>query len=455
MEKQNVKIDQERFHSNLKRLKAAWTWPQDVLVIVMGKLADEAVEYKAAAMHHWLFCVEFPESVVALCRDGKVFIFASAKKMEYLRQVEGDDVKLVVRAAGQDVDVKQVEDFAKQLCGGKEKITVGMLQKEKHVGAFAETFTQTFVSQSCLDIVECREDVSTLLAQKDDGEVAFTKRASLFAHLMMSTLFIRKVEDIIDSDLKQSHREVCAELEEELENEEQMEMWKQKHGLDPGEMDIVYASIQSGNQFELKPAVVPSEHHLPMKGSYVLSLGVKYAEYSACVTRTLLVEPNVTHKAAYSFALEVQAAAIARLKPDVPFRDVFLAAKNMVEQKRPDLLENFVKNVGFVLGLEFKDPQMALVEKSDRKVLPGMTFCISVGFSDPGAASPWAVWLCDTVLLDPKTGAIEITTEACDKKQESVMYEIGSENEETQPQPQQQQQQQQQFMKEEFLGIFG
>merc|ERR1719247_10303 len=128
---------------------------------------------------------------------------------------------------------------------------------------------------------------------------------------------------------------------------------------------------------------------------------MKYSEYSACISRTLLVDASKLEKDAYLLSLEVQTHVFACLKPGVVFKDIYVQARKLVERKNALLLPRFVKNVGFAMGLEFKDPQMMLSDKSDRKVAPGMVFCISVGFSDATVAKPWATWIADTVHVLP------------------------------------------------------
>merc|ERR1711957_1089071 len=53
-----------------------------------------------------------------------------------------------------------------------------------------------------------------------------------------------------------------------------------------------------------------------------------------------------------------------------------------------------------------------------------MVFCISVGFSNSAAQpSPWACWICDTVILPLNGDACQVLTGECSKKVEDVMYE--------------------------------
>merc|ERR1719238_1972695 len=150
---------------------------------------------------------------------------------------------------------------------------------------------------------------------------------------------------------------------------------------------------------------------------------------------TLLVNPTHDQKEVYSLALEVENLVIDTLKPGTTFKDVYRIALERVQEKSPQHLGSFVKNVGFGLGHEFKDPQQLLAEKSERGVKAGMVFCVSIGFLCGGDA-PWAVWLCDTVVVvgeagdasvadstDPR-GLAQVLTDDCSRSPALVQYEL-------------------------------
>merc|ERR1712083_420337 len=134
----------------------------------------------------------------------------------------------------------------------------------------------------------------------------------------------------------------------------------------------------------------------------------------------------------YSIVLEVEALIVKNLQPGKAFRDIYTAAQALVKQRAPALAAYFVKNVGWVMGLEFMDNRMTINEKSEHKVISGMVFCISIGFSDgPRDQNTWAVWITDTVLVPtsavPGSSNAHVLTENCLKSSDDVMYELGDE----------------------------
>jgi len=172
--------------------------------------------------------------------------------------------------------------------------------------------------------------------------------------------------------------------------------------------------------------VESSEELVPMEGAFLLSLGVKYTEYSACLTRTIFINPTDTNKQIYALLLEVQQLVVDRLRPAASFRDIYLAAKGMVQQKMPSFANKFTKSVGFVTGLEFNDLRLQLNEKSDRTVVAGMVFCVSVGINETDVPQ-WAAWVTDTVIVPLGGTQCEVSTKDCSNKTSDVMFELDPE----------------------------
>ena len=357
---ESVKIDREHLQRRIARLVAAWTWPLDALLLVTGKTADDAMEHKVLAMHFWLLGIEFPETLIAILKTGRIIFFTSSKKVECLRQVEGDNVVLMARRAAAsgaegEVDAAQLAEFAAQVRGDKAEAVVGMLLKETHMGAFAAGVVQAVPALEGFKVAECREEISAVLATKDSDEIALVKKSTSCVTYLMQSHFVKKLESVIDMDAKQTSRGLCAELEESMDGKELQKRLADKFGVDAGEMELVYSSLQCGSKYELRPDVEPTDDAIPMQGTYLLSLGFKYSEYSSLISRTLLVDPTPLQKKAYTLALEVQQLVIRDLKPGKLFKEVYLAARGLVQSKAPELVAGFAKSLGFVMGLEFKD----------------------------------------------------------------------------------------------------
>ena len=76
----------------------------------------------------------------------------------------------------------------------------------------------------------------------------------------------------------------------------------------------------------------------------------------------------------YKLLLELREAAIAKLKPGVKVCDVHEAVSARLKRSKPELLPKLQKSLGFGIGLEFKESNMLLSEKSTKGIRPGMVF---------------------------------------------------------------------------------
>jgi len=428
-----VNLDRNKLLSRVQKITSSWTWQLDALVVITGKTADDAVETKSLALNHYLLGIEFPETAIAILRTGTVVFFTSAKKMAHLKQVEGPGVDLIEKGGGDDT---QTQEFLARLKGERDKSRIGMLLKETHIGPWAPTCVSTITSSDAFEVVECRDEISQIMAIKDEHEQKMCEKAALFAQLFLQDAVITKIEEVIDRDVKQTNNQIANILERMMDGADLVKEWEAKHSMDPQDLELVYVSVQSGKEFDLKPASTSNDEILPMEGCYLLSVGMKYMEYSACITRTLLVNPKPPQRDAYVETLAVFNLILDCLKPGVSFKDIYDEARKHVRQKKPELVDKFVKNVGFSTGLEFKDQQLVVSERSERKVAPGMVLVVSVGFVEMDSDKPWAVWIADTVVVLPDgsdTRCRQLTNAG--KQYNEVVYELDEKPEELAEEP--------------------
>jgi nucleosome binding factor SPN SPT16 subunit len=142
----------------------------------------------------------------------------------------------------------------------------------------------------------------------------------------------------------------------------------------------------------------------------------------------------------YKFMLETQAVAIGALTVGRPMSSVFQAVKAFVAEKRPDLLACLPKNVGFGLGLDFREKALSLNAKNGNVIVPNMVFNLAVGFQNIANEDSknekdrtYALNLAETVLTTSK-GAEVLTdahTEATPhgrKEYKDVLFEFKDED---------------------------
>jgi nucleosome binding factor SPN SPT16 subunit len=60
-------------------------------------------------------------------------------------------------------------------------------------------------------------------------------------------------------------------------------------------------------------------------------------------------------------------------------KDVYQHAQEFIHKKHPELEKNFPKNVGFAMGLEFRDSAYVLNAKNTRTLKSNMVFNLALG----------------------------------------------------------------------------
>lgn len=112
-------------------------------------------------------------------------------------------------------------------------------------------------------------------------------------------------------------------------------------------VDTCYAPIvQSGGRYDLRPDATVDNHELHF-GTIICALGARFKSYCSNVARTFLVDPLPIQSEAYKLLLEVHQAVINSMKPEVRLSDLYNKASDLIQSKKPELLEKFTKNCGF------------------------------------------------------------------------------------------------------------
>lgn len=162
-------------------------------------------------------------------------------------------------------------------------------------------------------------------------------------------------------------------------------------------------------------------------GAIICNLGIRYKFYCSNIGRTFLIDPTKTQEKNYEFLMEVQERVLNSIRDGVKIRDVYQKAIALVKSKRPDLEKNFIKTVGFGMGIEFREANYLLNSKNPKELKNGMILNVQVGFSDlenPKASDPrgktYALMLVDTVRVT--NDAPLVLTADCSKKLNKVSY---------------------------------
>ena len=206
--------------------------------------------------------------------------------------------------------------------------------------------------------------------------------------VLLTPYFLDEMSNILDQDKKIKHSELADKIYNKLED---ARFWKTVElpnrqrlpsDLDPEQLDWTLGPyVQSGGKFDLKWQL-NSDDDVLHPGVIIAAMGLRYKSYCSQIARTFMVDPNKSQESNYKLLLAVHNLIIKEIRDGVTAKDVYNKAYNMVKAKRPDLEKNFVKNVGFAIGLENKDPTLILNAKNSRTLKDGMTLCITTGFND-------------------------------------------------------------------------
>lgn len=263
---------------------------------------------------------------------------------------------------------------------------------------------------------------------KDEHELRAMRSASKACVALMNPYFLDEMSNILDAEKKVKHSALANKVDQKLDD---AKFWKTVElpgkgklpsDLDPGQLDWVLGpAIQSGGKYDLRFAAEANDDILHA-GIIIAGMGLRYKSYCSAIARTYLVDPNKTQESNYKLLTMVHNAIIKDIRDGVPVREVYTKALALVKAKKPELEKHFLKNVGWGVGLETKDPTLILNAKSSRNLKDGMTLVINTGFQDIENPQPqdknskvYSLVLTDTIRVtasEPVVFTVEAPTSA-------------------------------------------
>ncbi|KAL8442000.1 hypothetical protein Emag_006745 [Eimeria magna] len=464
---QLVLLDGKEVGLKLERLFDCWggkgpnaatpVWADvDALCVFVGRAADED-DSAAERMQSWLTGFQFLETLFVFIRATKAWlVLTSAKKADHLRQLNSIKGLQIFVKEPQGSNQRSLEQISAAL-----KSAVGK-ESERDIriapflgGSLAETpgtmaaEVLTWIKSFAQKEENVEVPLSPLMATLVPGEVALVADASRVSVAMVKHQLVSRVEFVLDNGQKESHKSICDRAELLLKDQKQLQKLKEKYNvfglsvrqfaqLDPAEVEVLFKNVQSGSRFDLRASAQPTADPLSQtEGTIVVSLGCKYKDFCGALCRTFILNGRKEHKSTYELALELQQHLIASLKPGVSFSSIHEKAIEFLNAKRPALLKHLAKNVGHAIGAQYRDARLVFNQKNDKVFTEaGMTFLVSVGFSDlrTTTGNDYAVWIADTVHLKPD-GTVQVLTDGLSSQLAYVNYELDDGEEEQKPSP--------------------
>ncbi|KAJ3572801.1 hypothetical protein NP233_g2845 [Leucocoprinus birnbaumii] len=387
----------------------------DGLLIVAGDPAaeDEAMR-KGTCLQQWLLGYEFPSTLILFQKD-QISILCSASKAKILAQVEQSQglapIKIFVQAKGKEPANDSLPQFFDRYCKSQR---VGTFLKEKHTGKLISEWEKLIQEASEKpELVDMSPAISTAMAVKDEEELKAAQTAGSLTSTLLKHHVAPKLESILDKESKITHDMLSAQVEARLGSGEgkdakgpDMKVWSKGKNLDKtGSLwsfvtppIIISRSSKSG--YDLRYTAEPTEDNIAHKGVLLVSVGLRYKSYCTSVGRTFIVDPKPEQETHYNLLLSLQAELLSFIKDGVVARDAYQHALSFIRQKNPNLEKNFVKNLGFGTGMEFRDSTYLLSPKNGRVLKKDMTVILGLGFTDlDDGSQKYALQLSDTILV--------------------------------------------------------
>lgn len=236
------------------------------------------------------------------------------------------------------------------------------------------------------------------------------RTASKACVALMTPYFLDEMSNILDAEKKVKHSDLADRVDKKLDDNK---FWKTVQlpskgklpsDLDPAQLDwILGPAIQSGGKYDLRFAGDPNDENLHA-GIIIAAMGLRYKSYCSNIARTYLVDPNKSQESNYKLLFMIHNSIIKDIRDGMLAKDVYSKAVGIIKAKKPEMERHFLKNVGWGVGLENKDPTLILNAKNSRVLKDGMTLIINTGFQDIENPQPqdknskvYALVLTDTI----------------------------------------------------------
>ena len=388
-----LKIKSHTFYLNkIGHDRSGWNGA-NCLCITRGESNEDDLYLKSIIVQEYLFGYQLPDTLLLLTEDGNCTILSTKKKCEFLSAAVGQaptgssivDVMLLERNKG-DNNAKNHSLLMKEMTKNQkngEKIKIGILTKEWTMNEetkcpIVSGWQKDIDSSDSVEMVDISTGLGLSMAVKDDVEQDLMKKSAILSNKVLKHAFIPKLEEIIDQEKIITHEDLATEIEQVIEDPSKIKI--------KVPVDIVSSAyfpiIQSGGEYDLKPSAQPTSK--PLKYDIItVSLGARYQRYCSNITRTFLIDPPKTVSETYDTLIAVQDACIAAMIPGNQLKQVYAAAvKTLKSLDRDDLVSTLPKNLGFAMGMDFRESALVLSPKNNNLFRPGMYFNLQIGFGD-------------------------------------------------------------------------
>lgn len=434
-------LDYKRFHRRARYLLTKWKNDAELfqhveaIALIQGDDNYENPYVKTLTLQTWLLGAPCHQSVMVITPEKITFVCGQkrASQLETLKQ--GDKqipIEIIRRGKVMEENVPLYNSVIQSLNNKR----VGVFVKDKTSGKNVEEWKKACTKYNKnYEEIDVSVAISACLAEKDEEEGRYIRTAAKASSNMMQYYFIPEMSTYIDEEKPVTNEKLSDLTEGALEDPKLAKRIRLPAEIsETDEVDWCYTPIvQSGGKFDLRSSAVSNSDKL-FPGAIICSLGIRYKYYCSNISRTFLIDPTKQMEKNYEFLLEVQNKVLDSIRDGVKMRDLYNKAVALIKAKRPDLEKHFTKNVGFGMGIEFREANYVINGKNAKEIKNGMVLNIQVGFSDlenPKASDPrgkiYALMLVDTVRVT--NDAAVVLTADCSKKLNKISYFFDEEDE--------------------------
>ncbi|XP_031569470.1 FACT complex subunit SPT16-like [Actinia tenebrosa] len=422
-----ISLDKEAFFRRIKKVYSSWknenvkqengsNFPNIGSIIIAVGQDEDVIYSKSTAIQQWLFGYELADTITVLCPSSMHFL-ASKKKIDFLKPLkeaqkkhEGTPAIHLHMRDKTDNDKANFATLVEAIKTEGEGKAVGLFTKDNFQGQFMDGWKAAFDKES-FEKIDVSNAIAYVMAVREDTELVNVKKASQVSSDIFGKFFKNQIMEIVDEEKRVKNSKVADSIESALESKKYLQP-----GMDSDQVEMCYSPIvQSGGKFTLKFSTISNDEKLNY-GVIICSLGVRYKFYCSNIVRTMMVEPTEEQQEMYNFLLAVLDVIIDKLRDGTKLCDVYNAAMEHVTKNKPELQNNFVKNIGFAMGIEFREGSLLISPKNTHIAKKGMVFNINAGFSglvnkkaDNDVNKNYALFIGDTVLVNENSPATILT----------------------------------------------
>ena len=306
------------------------------------------------SIHIWLFGYELLSTIIIITKKH-IYICAGTKTSLTLQQLLNTNdnnsnplkIQLITKNKndGYSSNFKQLTSILTD-CGKK----IGIIREE--MKGFAEKFWSQLQASNQFEFSSYGEALSDVTIIKDKFETSTMRKVSEFTSLALKH-FQKMMEKMIEKGKTKKHSEISNNLLKVLEDPKMI-----KSNLKNENLDVCYDPIiQSGGKYKLKPSAESNDDELHYDyGTIVIMMGFRLRDYCSNIARTFLIDASPEQKEIYNILVTVFKKGLLMLRDNTELHRIYeKCVATIKKSKRPYLVENFLKSVGWGIGLEFRD----------------------------------------------------------------------------------------------------